>query len=566
MEWRRLNGLLVCFIFLFSLFAEAQMEPQKWHWPFPPSKPQPRPSPTPTPTPTPWPPSPNNPAPQEPTPARPPKQPNPAPRPTKDYVDILSKLNSEDLRTALTSVNTHGLEVSNYWTPLMENAYQKNGFTPDLVSLTIEKYYRLLSDVSIGVVDPAFIGYDIKLDRKKFLTAPQLQVLLLTAGNNPSTLVDAIAPQNPLYTGLRQSLGKVVTACTDGTWQVIAPVKVNLKMGVRNKVIPQIKQRLAFLGYPIGHVDDDLFDYDMFNAIVDIQWGLHIKPDGIITPGGNTWAWLGVQCQARAQQIRMDMEKLRWFPQRFEPRHIVVNLAMSYFSLVDATGPQPITMSFKTINGRPERKSPTLQDKIVQVILNPFWIVPPTVFMLDKVKEILDLQPWQIDDYFNLHHYEVWNYNFTQRLDPASIDWRSIGTSTGSSNDIYIRQEPHLGNALGVVKFELTNGFSIYLHDTNQRELFAEPMRLLSSGCIRLEKPIDLATYLLSGTQWTRDKIEATVAKPGQVMTKDTPINLKNPMPVYLIFLTSQYSGDGVLRFVEDYYQQNQTIFMYMRD
>ena len=203
-----------------------------------------------------------------------------------------------------------------------------------------------------------------------------------------------------------------------------------------------------------------------------------------------------------------------------------------------------------------------MRDSLVTVILNPFWIVPPTIFVQDKVEEIKQLPQWQVNQYFASHNYEVWNKNFTRRLDPSSIDWWAIDAN--SDVDIYIRQRPNYLNALGVVKFELTNSFSIYLHDTNQRELFVEPNRLLSSGCIRLEKPLDLAEYLLRGTEWTRPMIEATVAKPGQVMAKDTRIPLKRPIPVYTAYLTSLMSSDGVIRFVDDTYGQNKKIMQMM--
>ena len=179
------------------------------------------------------------------------------------------------------------------------------------------------------------------------------------------------------------------------------------------------------------------------------------------------------------------------------------------------------------------------------------------------MEEIKNLPSWEITNYFNSHNYEVWNKNFTKRLDPASIDWWGISSGM-EAPDIYIRQKPNYMNALGVVKFELTNPFSIYLHDTNQRELFAEPLRQLSSGCIRLEHPIDLAEFLLQGTEWTRPVIEDFVAKPGQVLSKDKQIKLKQSMPVYLVYLTSQMSTDGVVRFVADRYGQNDMILRYM--
>jgi murein L,D-transpeptidase YcbB/YkuD len=190
-------------------------------------------------------------------------------------------------------------------------------------------------------------------------------------------------------------------------------------------------------------------------------------------------------------------------------------------------------------------------------------VVPPTIFIEDKVTEIRNLPRYQIKYYFESHNYEDWNKEMSRRLDPTTIDWWSYDASLDA--DIYIRQKPNYWNALGVIKFELTNSFSVYLHDTNQRELFWESQRLLSSGCIRLEKPFDLAEYLLRGTEWDRAKIEASTLKPGEVADKSIKIDLANPMPVYTAFLTSFLSSDNIIRFTDDVYGQNGDILREMK-
>ncbi|RYZ78815.1 MAG: hypothetical protein EOP04_28960, partial [Proteobacteria bacterium] len=159
----------------------------------------------------------------------------------------------------------------------------------------------------------------------------------------------------------------------------------------------------------------------------------------------------------------------------------------------------------------------------------------------------------------------LYNNALDMIINKATTDNNLKGYLKIADDKYFIRQKPNYWNSLGVVKFELTNSMSIYLHDTNQRDLFTDPMRLVSSGCIRLEKPLDLAEYLLQGTQWTRSAIENFVAKPGQVMTTDTKISLSSPMPVYTIFLTSQLTSDNVLRFTTDVYQQNGEILGKMR-
>ncbi|MFM6926906.1 MAG: murein L,D-transpeptidase [Bdellovibrio sp.] len=479
-----------------------------------------------------------------------------------DYLSAVEGIAIDDLRSSMLEIWAQGLNPKKYWTDDMELTYQKgDSSNPIFKDRAKRNFLAMLSDLSVGSVDPAYIGPDVKFDRKRFISARYLMALVNGSGQKAYLVVSAMAPQNPPYEALKMALQRVYPKCADGSWVALTPQKKPLKLNSKNKVLVDLKKRLAILGYRMNSYDE-VFDRDVLAAINDIQWNLRWTPDGVISPRGRTWNFLNVSCKDRVRQLQADMEKMRWFPQSFEERYIFINLAMAYFGLVDKDPSASTMMSFRTINGRTERKSPTMRDSLVTVILNPFWVVPPTIFVQDKVEEIKKLPSWEVNQYFNSHNYEVWNKNFTRRLDPASINW--WGIDENSDVDIYIRQRPNYLNALGVVKFELTNSFSIYLHDTNQRELFVQPNRLLSSGCIRLERPLDLAEYLLRGTEWTRPMIEATVAKPGQVMTKDTRIPLKRPIPVYTAYLTSLMSSDGVIRFTEDSYGQNKKIMQTM--
>lgn len=469
-----------------------------------------------------------------------------------DYLNIIDEMNLEDLRTTMLSVARHGLNPQAYWTIPMEQMFLGSGDPGLLKDLAAKNYLRLLRDISIGSVVPESMGKDVKIRSKIFITPAQLRTLALAQGYQAGGVLENLAPLSAPYLSLKEALRRISEYCQKGEWLPLPILKRELKIGSKNSALVPLKTRMRQLGYNV--TSDDVFDTGTLAAVKDIQWLLRRVPDGVISPGGKTWKYLNVSCQERQRQVRLDMQKLRWFPQVFEDRYIFINLAMTYFNLIDKSPDGPLTMSFRTINGRPARKSPTMKDKIVYVIINPFWVVPPTVFKEDKVEEIRNLPPWEINYYFQSHNYEVWNKSFTRRIDPASIDWYRLDPN--SDAEFYIRQKPNYYNALGVLKFMMTNQFAIYLHDTNQRELFTDPQRLLSSGCVRLERPLDLAEYLLKGTAWNRAAIEKVAAKPGEVLDKETRVNLKQPIPVYMMFLTSHLSGDGVMRFVEDSYNQ----------
>ncbi len=478
-----------------------------------------------------------------------------------EYNSVLNQLDLMDMRQAVLEIWKHGLNPQSYWTTKMEDLYKSGGnLERTLRPVAGPMFLRLLKDIYRGSVDPQTVGRDVKFIRKEFLSPQQLMTVLLAAGRRSAPLLDLVAPQNPPYFAVKDAMEKVFPLCQNGTWTEITPINTVLRLYSRNKVITDIKKRLSLLGYKMSNTDE-VFDGDMLNAISDIQWNMRIKPDGLISPNGQVWKFLSVSCLDRVRQLQVDMEKMRWFPQYFENRYVFVNLAMSYFVLYDGSNEWTRTMTFRTVNGRSARKSPTMRDEILRVIINPFWIVPPTIFSEDKVNDLKNLSKAEVTQYFTSHNYEVWDSDFRQRIDPTTVDW--LGLSQGTvAPDIQIRQLPHLGNALGVLKFDLTNSFAIYLHDTNQRELFNEPMRQLSSGCIRLEKPLDLAEYLLEDTPWNRKTIEATMARPGEVLTKSTelPIPKSKQTTVYTVYLTSLISSDGVVRFVDDIYGQNAVI------
>lgn len=474
-----------------------------------------------------------------------------------EYITAVDVISIENIRSTTLNSWHHGLNPKSYWTESMEILYKSHPQSKELKFEANKYFVQLLSDISIGSIDPETLSSDIKIASKAFISPKQLMALIAANGQQADLVLESLAPQNPLYLALRVAMIRLYPACKDNTWVSLSRFKNVLRIGVRDPAVLDIKRRFSFLGYRMASTDD-LVDEAFVTAVNDIEWNLRITPDATMHPQGAVWDFLNVSCLRRVHQLQADMEKVRWFPQNFSDRFIIVNTAFSYFIMVDRSEGQNVVIATRAINGRFERKTPTMKDEIVRIIFNPFWVVPPTIFIEDKLQEIRALPRYQLRHYFEQRNYEIWNSNFTRRLDPESIDWSYIDAET--DHKIYIRQKPNYWNALGVVKFDLTNPYSIYLHDTNQRNLFSQPMRLLSSGCIRLENPLAIAEHLLRSTKWSRSLIDETVAKPGQIMSKDTEVALARPMPVFVISLTSQLTSDNVLRFTSDIYGQNEEI------
>lgn len=432
---------------------------------------------------------------------------------------------------------------------------------PEAVRATlVPLFISIARQLYAGRLIPTDVGSDIRF-KKKSLKEEALQQLVIAAAGSRENLTQALAPRLNDYrmlTKLHARLMQLQAHYALHPMSAIAPVNKPLKLGVAHPAVTGIKERLLSLGFPISNMDNN-YDAQTDAAVVDIQRQMKFKPDRIISPGGSTLRYLSTSIDARIEQVRADMEKLRWLPQTPGNRYIFVNLAFSSLVLMDYGKQNPVVFNFKTINGRVERKTPSMVDKIYQVILNPFWTVPPTVFIKDKVEIIKQLGYWEIETYFHTNHFIVVSEDFRHQYSPSSINWNNIHSSKVG---FYIRQLPNYNNALGVVKFALTNGEAIYLHDTGERELFGEENRLRSSGCVRVEKPRELAEYVLAGTKWTRYAIDDFVARPGEVLNRETPIDLKeqSQIPVYMLPVTSHYAADGVMRFTTDVYGHNAAI------
>jgi murein L,D-transpeptidase YcbB/YkuD len=473
------------------------------------------------------------------------------------------------MRQSILGIWTQGLNPKTYWTDEMEKDFaQGMGQKDDLKYHTQKNFLAMLRHLSIGSVDPKFVGPDIKLKKKEFIEPSRLHEIVFSANFNTGAIVEELAPQNEPYFSTQAAMKALYPICNSGRWQNISESKVKMSLNSKNSVIFNIKQRLVLLGYKIKSIDD-LFDDDLLMIVNDIQSTQRWNPDGFVSPGGRFWRFLNTSCFDRIRQIQADMEKLRWFPQRFEDRFAFVNLAFSYFYLFENKPEKKVALSFRIINGRPSRKSPTMRDEIVKIIFNPFWVVPPKIFYKDKVVEIRNLPENKLADYFIRNRFEVWDKVLRKKINPLDVNWGSeeYPKYTGEKNIqmVYLRQRPFIENALGVIKFELTNSLAVFMHDTNQPELFQRQGRMRSSGCIRLEKAFDLAEYLLSGTEWTRKEIEAIVAKPGDVVKDSTVITLSKSLPIYMANITSEQSRDGVLRFAPDSYGQNAKIIKSMR-
>jgi murein L,D-transpeptidase YcbB/YkuD len=264
--------------------------------------------------------------------------------------------------------------------------------------------------------------------------------------------------------------------------------------------------------------------------------------DGAV--GAVTVAALNVPADIRVRQIATNMERWRMLPQELGQRYIAVNIPN--FALEVVENGQPV-LPMKVVVGKMMEKqnTPIFSAFMTHLVLNPYWYVPKSI----AEKELFPLSR-KDPQYFAKHNFQVRRVVVGEKQLP---DQNAFGGATMTTKvyEYRLRQGPGPKNSLGRVKFMFPNSHGVYLHDTPSKELFNRTVRTFSHGCIRVEKPLDLAEYILRDTaRWTRQAILATLEQQ-----KEQTVWLPEPIPVYIQYWTASVDPDGIEQFRSDIYE-----------
>jgi murein L,D-transpeptidase YcbB/YkuD len=252
---------------------------------------------------------------------------------------------------------------------------------------------------------------------------------------------------------------------------------------------------------------------------------------------------MNISAAERARQVTVNLERWRWLPQRMENDHIVVNVPAAQLEVVENG---VAAMSMRVIVGDPDHPTPALRARMTSLVLNPIWRVPASIAtneFLPKLKK----NP----GYLIANDLELISDNFH----PGSPESQGVGINWHEMNSMPwpVRQKAGSDNSLGRIKFNTPNNDDIYLHDTPNHKAFARSDRALSHGCVRVEKPEELALYVLRDKDWSREKLEEELAKGGT-----HTVTLAKTLPVWLLYWTMWVDGDGVLQTRDDIYERDE--------
>jgi murein L,D-transpeptidase YcbB/YkuD len=395
------------------------------------------------------------------------------------------------------------------------------------------------ADLGAGRLAPREIDSEMFVRRGD--VDPQAVVRAVHGAADPAAALDALAPDNVYYRRLRGALARYRALAARGGWPVMADGPL-LRPGGRDPRVPALRRRLAIAGdFPEGLAGDDarLYASPLLAAVRRFQIRHGLEPDGVVGP--RTLAALNVPAEDRVRQIVVNMERWRWLPADLDDRYLLVNMAGFVLTMVDGGGP---VLEMKTVVGKPYRRTPVFNDRMTYIVINPTWTVPPRIAGHDLLPKIRKDPGFLAEEGYVL--YAGWAAD-APRLDPAGVDWSRYGARRFPFRLV---QQPGPKNALGRLKFMFPNQHDVYMHDTPARELFDRASRAFSSGCIRLERPVDLAERLLAGAEdWDRARIEQAIAS-GETLK----VPLPEPIPVVLVYATAWVDGDGTMQFRDDVY------------
>lgn len=365
------------------------------------------------------------------------------------------------------------------------------------------------------------------------------------ATNAVGRTLNELLPPQPGYTELKEALAHYRELVGRGGWAPV-PRGRTLRLGDEDARVRALRHRLAITGDANAAESDQgtLFDEDLDHAVRQFQQrhGLHV--DGVM--GRETREALNVPARQRAREIRLNLDRWRWLPQDLGARHILVNIAGFELELVEDQ--QPV-MRMKTIVGRRYRRTPVFTSAMTYLVINPYWHVPRSIATQDLLPLIRQDPTYLARQGITVLH-DV-DGRFVP-VDPTTIDWSTV---TPEQFPFHLRQDPGPPNALGRVKFMFPNRFNVYLHDTPAQELFERTTRSFSSGCIRIERPIELARYVLRGdATWTPQALEMALQT-----RMDYSIRIPQPIPIHLVYWTASVDERG-LQFRRDLYGRDDAL------
>jgi L,D-transpeptidase YcbB len=401
---------------------------------------------------------------------------------------------------------------------------------------------RYVSDLHIGRINPRHFNFDLDVDHKKYDLAHFVRERLLTATDIPA-LLDTVEPPFPGYRRTEKALARYVQLARDDDGEKLPIPAKAIEPGQHYAGVPRLSRLLRLVGdlpSDANPRDPGVYDATLAEAVKRFQRRHGLDADGRL--GSATVKQLNVPMADRVRQLQLTLERWRWLPSEFSAPPIIVNVPDFRLRALDEKN--TVGFDMRVVVGKALRtQTPVFTREMTFVVLRPYWNVPPSILRGEIVPAIK-----RDRNYIAKKNYEV-----------TTTDGKVV-TSGAISDDVLarlqagklaVRQKPGSNNALGLVKLMFPNEYNVYLHSTPAPELFARTRRDFSHGCIRVEKPAELAAWVLrNNTGWTLDRVQEGMTNGGDNVT----VNLSKRVPVFIVYGTALAYENNEVHFYDDIY------------
>ena len=401
---------------------------------------------------------------------------------------------------------------------------------------------RYISDLHIGKINPQHFKFGLSVEAKKYDLPAFLRERLVNG--DVKTELAQVGPPFAAYKRTLEALQHYLQLAREDDGEKLPVSSKPIAPGSPYDGVPRLTRLLRLLGdLPADAAvpsDSNLYQGALVDAVKRFQSRHGLKPDGRLD--GPTLANLNTPLTRRVDQLRLTAERWHWLPDRFTEPPIVVNIPEFRLRAYDSNQNPVLTMN--VIVGKAFRhKTPVFEKDMRFVVFRPYWNVPPSIQRSEIVPAIEKDR-----DYIAKKGFEVVTQGGQVVTSGAITDEVLAQLRSGK---LAVRQKPGPTNALGLVKLMFPNEYNVYLHSTPVPQLFSQTRRDFSHGCIRVEKPAELAAWVL------RDKPDWSLARAQAAMASgkdNVQVNLTSPIPVLILYGTAVVDPEGTVQFFDDIY------------
>ncbi len=408
------------------------------------------------------------------------------------------------------------------------------------VAMTVN-VMRYISDLRIGRVNPQHFNFDINVADKKYDLAEFVSDNVVDSTDVP-TLITSVEPDSDDYRKTEQGLAHYLKLAKQQADNPADPLPTVAKPVTVGQTYPALEALLLRLQLEDDASSDTaltagIYNADLAAAVKHYQHRHGYTEDGKLTP--QTIKSLNVPMTDRVAQLQDSLERWRWLPDPYLHARLMVNLPEFVLRGYDSDHKLDFTMRVVVGKVMGEHQTPVFTHMMKYLVFRPYWNVPVDIARKELVPHITS----------NHGYLASKNFEVTDSKGAVLADYTAKQVAQGG---VMVREKPGPKNSLGLVKFIFPNQYDIYLHSTPAVSLFEQTRRDFSHGCIRVQKPADLAAWVLQGQggDWDLAKVQAAMNSGPDNRT----VSLKTPLPIVIFYLTARVDDDGQVNFFDDIY------------